>query len=108
MITGSGGLPANPTKDILPNDVVNVGWVSLKPSSDANSWRRYANGGLRVRSNPPVTSRAVTTTSEPIVEASGWVINKKGEVVLTANVPAGGRGSWHKGVPCSVSQAAHQ
>ncbi|MBD2536281.1 S-layer family protein [Nostoc flagelliforme FACHB-838] len=107
IITGRGGLPPNPTKDILPANTVEVGWISPKPSNDANSGRRYANDGLRLRSNPPVT-RASTTMPERIVEASGWALNEKGEVVLTANVTAGGRGSWHKGVPCSVSQAAHQ
>ncbi|MBG1263907.1 filamentous hemagglutinin N-terminal domain-containing protein [Nostoc commune] len=106
IITGSGGLPPNPTKDVLPNGTVEVGWVSLKPSSDAN-WRRYANGGLRSSSNPPVTTKAVTSTPERIVEASGWAVNKKGEVVLTANLSAGGRGSWHKDVPCSATHA-HQ
>ncbi|MEH2002613.1 MAG: filamentous hemagglutinin N-terminal domain-containing protein [Nostoc sp.] len=108
IITGSGGLPPNPTKDILPPSTVQVGWISPKPSSNANnSGKLYANDGLRLRSNPPVT-RVSTTMPERIVEASGWVLNEKGEVVLTANVPAGRRGSWHKGVPCSVSQAAHQ
>ncbi|MCC5659384.1 filamentous hemagglutinin N-terminal domain-containing protein [Nostoc sp. XA010] len=106
IITGSGGLPPNPTKDVLPNGTVEVGWVSLKPSSDAN-WRRYANGGLRRSSNPPLTTKALTPTPEPIVEASGWAVNKKGEVVLTANLSAGGRGSWHKDVPCSATHA-HQ
>ncbi|AUB43352.1 Large exoprotein involved in heme utilization or adhesion (plasmid) [Nostoc flagelliforme CCNUN1] len=93
IITGSGGLPPNPTKDVLPNGTVEVGWVSLKPSSE--------------RSNPPITTRAVTTTPERIVEASGWAVNKKGEVVLTANVPAGDRGSWQKDVACSATHA-HQ
>ena len=106
IITGRGGLPPNPSKDILPNSTVEVGWVSVKPSSDAN-WRRYANGRLRLRSNPPVTTRAVTTTPEHIVEASGWAVNEKGEVVFTANVAAGGRGSWQKDVLCSATHA-HQ
>ncbi|WP_146195802.1 beta strand repeat-containing protein [Nostoc commune] len=107
IITGRGGLPPNPSKDILPNSTVEVGWVSVKPSNDAN-WRRYANRGLRRSSNPPVTTRVVTTTPERIVEATGWAVNKKGEVVLTANVTAGGRGSWQKDVvPCSTTHA-HQ
>ncbi|MCL6754101.1 hypothetical protein KBT16_25250, partial [Nostoc sp. CCCryo 231-06] len=88
------------TKDVLPNGTVEVGWVALKPSSDAN-------GGLRLRSNPLVTTNPVTTTPERIVEANGWVVNEKGEVVLTANVPAGSRNSWHKDVACSNYQA-HQ
>nr|WP_242063268.1 filamentous hemagglutinin N-terminal domain-containing protein [Nostoc sp. FACHB-892] len=100
IITGHGGLPPNPIKDVLTGDAVEVGWVSLKPSSNGF-------GELRPLSNPPVTTRAVTTTPEPIVEASGWVVNKKGEIVLIANVPAGGRGSWQKDVPCSTTHA-HQ
>jgi filamentous hemagglutinin family protein len=100
IITGHGGLPPNPIKDVLTGDAVEVGWVSLKPSSDGF-------GELRPLSNPPVTTKAVTTTPEPIVEASGWVVNKKGEVVLIANVPAGGGGSWQKDVPCSTTHA-HQ
>ncbi|MDZ8221544.1 S-layer family protein [Nostoc sp. ChiVER01] len=93
IITGRGGLPLNPTKDIFPNRTVEVGWVSVKPSSERN--------------NAPVTTRTVTTTPERIVEASGWAVNKKGEVVLTANIPAGDRGSWQKDVPCSATHA-HQ
>ncbi|BBD69203.1 filamentous hemagglutinin outer membrane protein [Nostoc commune NIES-4072] len=90
-ITGRGGLPPNPTKDVLPNGTVEVGWVALKPSSDS--------------SNPPVTTNPVITTPERIVEANGWVVNAKGEVVLTANVPAESRSSWHKDVACSDYQA---
>ncbi|MCC5605175.1 filamentous hemagglutinin, partial [Nostoc sp. CHAB 5714] len=115
IITGRGGLPPNPTKDVLPNGTVEVGWVALKPSSDANSTRGFSlrdananvNGGLRRSSNSPVTTKAVTTTPERIVEANGWVVNKNGEVVLTANLPAGGRSSWHKAVSCSATHA-HQ
>ncbi|MCC5656590.1 filamentous hemagglutinin N-terminal domain-containing protein [Nostoc sp. XA010] len=90
-ITGRGGLPPNPTKDVLPNGTVEIGWVALKPSSNS--------------SNPPVTTNPVTTTPERIVEANGLVVNEKGEVVLIANVPAGGRSSWQKAVPCSNYQA---
>ncbi|MCC5601551.1 filamentous hemagglutinin, partial [Nostoc sp. CHAB 5714] len=100
IITGRGGLPPNPTKDVLPNGTVEVAWVALKPSSDAF-------GGLRRSNSQPVTTNPVTTTPERIVEANGWVVNEKGEVVLTANVPGGGRGSWHKAVSCSNYQA-HQ
>ncbi|MCL6749653.1 S-layer family protein [Nostoc sp. CCCryo 231-06] len=105
IITGRGGLPPNPTKDVLTPNAVEISWVSLKPSRDAFSTRRYANGGLRLRNSPPATTNPVPTTPERIVEASGWVLNQKGEVVLTANIPAGDRDSWHKGVPCSATQA---
>jgi filamentous hemagglutinin family protein len=90
IITGRGGLPSNPTKDILTPDAVEVGWVSLKPSSDRNS--------------SSVTIKPTTTMPERIVEASGWVTNEKGEVVLTANLPTANiRTSWHNPVACHIS-----
>ncbi len=74
VITGRGGLPPNPINELLESDAVLVDWISLKPSTEK-------------RSTASVTTKASTATPEPIVEATGWVINKKGEVVLTANPP---------------------
>jgi large exoprotein involved in heme utilization and adhesion len=74
VMTGRGGLPPNPINELLESDAVLVDWISLKPSTEK-------------RSTASVTTKASTATPEPIVEATGWVINKKGEVVLTANPP---------------------
>ncbi|MEH2247825.1 two-partner secretion domain-containing protein [Nostoc sp.] len=93
VITGRGGLPPNPTKDVLTPDTVEVAWVSLNSSSD--------------RHTPPVTIRPVTTTPEPIVEASGWAVNEKGEVVLTSQVNKTASSSWQNAVSCSAS-GSHQ
>jgi len=91
IITGRGGLPPNPTKDVLTPETVDVGWVSLKPSTSGNI--------------SPATTKPIATP-ERIVEASGWVINQKGEVVLTASLPTtNARSSWQKPVNCSASQA---
>ncbi|MCC5661257.1 hypothetical protein LC608_30725 [Nostoc sp. XA010] len=39
-----------------------------------------------------------------IVEATGWVIDAKGEAKLTANAPATTlHGSWHNSVSCRAS-----
>ncbi|MBD2516051.1 filamentous hemagglutinin N-terminal domain-containing protein [Nostoc sp. FACHB-973] len=70
VVTGRGGLPTNP-KDVLTSDAVQVDWVSLKPNPE----------------NRPTASINNQTTPESIVEAAGWIINAKGEVILTANVP---------------------
>ncbi|MEH1837020.1 MAG: filamentous hemagglutinin N-terminal domain-containing protein [Nostoc sp.] len=86
VITGRGGLPPNPTKDVLTPDTVEVAWVSLKSGSDRHS--------PRVR---PVT------IPEPIVEASGWAVNEKGEVVLTSEVNKTASSSWQNALSCSTS-----
>ncbi len=74
VMTGRGGLPPNPINELLESDAVLVDWISLKPSTEK-------------RSTASVTTKASRATPEPIVEATGWVINKNGEVVLTANPP---------------------
>ena len=71
VITGRGGLPPNP-KDILTPDPVQIDWVSLKPRNNN-------------RSLPPVTSKSTTSTPKRIVEATGAVLNAKGQIVLSAN-----------------------
>ncbi|MEH1810716.1 two-partner secretion domain-containing protein [Nostoc sp.] len=71
VITGRGGLPANP-KDILTPDATQIDWVSFKPSN-------------KNRSLPPITNKPTTSTPKRIVEATGAVLNAKGQIVLTAN-----------------------
>ncbi|MBW4635048.1 MAG: filamentous hemagglutinin N-terminal domain-containing protein [Iphinoe sp. HA4291-MV1] len=86
IITGRGGLPPNP-KDILTPDAIQVDWVTLNPEIEKNS---RAN----ISTNPTIT------TPEPIVEATGWVINEKGQVVFTADAATTPRSSWNKPDGC--------
>ncbi|BAY46824.1 filamentous hemagglutinin family outer membrane protein [Scytonema sp. HK-05] len=87
VVTGRGGIPPSPL-DILTPDAVQVDWVTLNPSSDN-----------RARSS--VTSKPTIATPEQIVEATGWVRNSKGEVVLTANPPRlTSDGSWQNPLSC--------
>ncbi len=71
VITGRGGLPANP-KDILTPDATQIDWVSLKPSNHN-------------RSLPPVSIKPATSIPKRIVEATGAMLNPKGQVILSAN-----------------------
>ncbi|MBW4636292.1 MAG: filamentous hemagglutinin N-terminal domain-containing protein [Iphinoe sp. HA4291-MV1] len=87
IITGRGGLPPNP-KDILTPDAIEVGWVTLNPEIKKNS-------RTKISTNPTVT------TPEPIVEATGWVINEKGQVVFTADATP--HSSWQNPVSCHAS-----
>lgn len=89
IITGRGGLPRNPYNFLSP-DAVLVDWVSLKPST-------------RNRKSPPATIQPTTATPKPIVEATGWVMNVKGELELTANAPSTPHGSWQNPVSCRAA-----
>ncbi|MBH8553355.1 filamentous hemagglutinin N-terminal domain-containing protein [Nostocaceae cyanobacterium CENA357] len=91
-ITGRGGLPSSPTEP-LNADAVLADWISLdtvatKPSS------------------VNLSKNTASSTQTSIVEATGWVINTKGEVVLTANTPtATPHSSWQNSTDCSMSQS---
>ncbi len=74
VVTGRGGLPLNPREAFNNNDTVKVDWVTLNPNSDKGDVQNVAT-------NP------TTTTPTSIIEATGWVINAKGEVLLTAIPP---------------------
>ncbi|MBW4635790.1 MAG: S-layer family protein [Iphinoe sp. HA4291-MV1] len=87
IITGRGGLPPNP-KDILTPDAIEVDWVTLNPDIEKNS-------RTNISIDPP------QPTPEPIVEATGWVFNEKGQVVFTADATP--HGSWQKPVSCHAS-----
>ena len=89
FITGRGGLPPNPG-EALSTDAVQVDLVTLKPEVAQPSTRAVSTS--RTSSAPP-----------PIVEATGWVIDKDGYVVLTANAPTTPHSSWQ--TPTSVQCA---
>jgi large exoprotein involved in heme utilization and adhesion len=75
VITGRGGLPPNP-KDILTPDATQIDWVPFKPHNN--------NRSLPPVNNKP-TTKPTTSTPQRIVEATGAVLNAKGQIVLTAN-----------------------
>jgi large exoprotein involved in heme utilization and adhesion len=72
-ITGRGGLPPSPN-DPLMNDEVWVDWNSLE-ETESNG-----NGGA-------TDAKPTDSNPQQLVEAQGWVMNDKGQVVLTAQAP---------------------
>ncbi|MGL5941763.1 MAG: hypothetical protein ACRC2S_15550 [Waterburya sp.] len=62
IVTGTGGLPPSPTESLRSSAI------------DTNTVTSATTG-----QNPN------TAQSHPIVEAQGWIVNKRGNVVLTAN-----------------------
>jgi len=100
VITGSGGLPDSPNEALSPDAV----WEDL----------RFVENRKPSLSQPtvPVQSLAATNNRQQatnnrqptIVEAQGWALNQKGEVVLTATAPTPVlHSSWQKPVACPRS-----
>ena len=73
IVTGRGGLPDNPSQT-LSSDTV---WTDLRPTT-------YS---AENRPSSAIATQSTNSTPGQLVEAQGWVINDKGEVVLTATVP---------------------
>jgi large exoprotein involved in heme utilization and adhesion len=72
--TGRGGLAPNP----------------YEPLSSSNIWEDVPSAARRTE-NQVATARASAspvTPSNKLVEAQGWLMNEKGEVVLVAQMPA--------------------
>ncbi|MBW4455495.1 MAG: S-layer family protein [Nostoc indistinguendum CM1-VF10] len=95
IITGRGGLPPNP-REAFSSNIVRPEWATLAPSNDINSQQT-------IKENPPIP-----TPPAPIVEATGWGTNTKGEIVLTANASAGApHKNWQQSpVTCSSAKSA--
>ncbi len=92
VITGRGGLPLNP-REAFNSDTVRVDWVTLNLSNDN-------------RARQTVNIKPTTATPKPIIEATGWVKNAKGEVVLTANaLTTTPHGSWSNPASCTTSRS---
>ncbi len=71
IITGRGGLPDNPHHTLSTNAV----WTDLRPIPQTIATRNHSH-------NATVSINAKTA---PLVEAQGWIMNDKGQVVLTAS-----------------------
>jgi filamentous hemagglutinin family protein len=92
VVTGRGGLPPNP-KEALSSDDVFVNWIPLAPE-----------GGNP--SSPAVSAKATNTTQAPLVEAQGWVMNNKGQVVLTASaLTVTPHSPWQTSNSCGTAQS---
>ncbi|MFB2921005.1 filamentous hemagglutinin N-terminal domain-containing protein [Aerosakkonema funiforme] len=88
VISGRGGLPPS-ISESLSNDAIQIEWVTLNPKLE-NNFNSNVSRNLTLR--------------EPslIVEAQGWVINEKGQVILTATAPVTPNSSWQFSASCNV------
>jgi large exoprotein involved in heme utilization and adhesion len=94
-ITGRGGVPSNPTEP-LSADAVLADWITLDKVSESASNQNVSNANIPTQANP-----------EAVVEANGWEINAKGEVVLIANASSVTPHTyWQQSTDCDVAQAS--
>jgi len=85
-VTGRGGLPPTP-REALSSDTVLEDWGTLALTS-VQPLRLSQHDARENRSGSPTVATYPTRPKPaPLVEASGWVIDAKGEVILTATAP---------------------
>ncbi|MEA5625888.1 filamentous hemagglutinin N-terminal domain-containing protein [Nostoc sp. UHCC 0251] len=97
VVTGHGGLPMSPTEPLQDSSTVSA-WVRLRPKS-----QNLANTTTQTQST--VVSTTPIAATIPIVEASGWVIDRKGNIELVAQVPQlNPHSPWQTPASCPVSQ----
>jgi large exoprotein involved in heme utilization and adhesion len=77
-VSGCGGLPPTPQQAL--ND--DSGWQDwrMTGASDKPSDRQGKNFS-------PIGDRSANSLSSPLVEANGWAIDDRGQIVLTASAP---------------------
>lgn len=97
VATGRGGLPMSPTEPLQDSSTVSA-WVRLRPKPEN-----------LVNTTPVPQPTALSTTpiaaTTLIVEASGWVVDSKGNIELVAQVPQFKPHSpWQTPASCPVSQ----
>ncbi|WP_375470856.1 beta strand repeat-containing protein [uncultured Nostoc sp.] len=97
VATGRGGLPMSPTEPLQDSSTVSA-WVRLRPNAEN-----------LVDTTPVPQPTAVSTTPKiaattPIVEASGWVIDRKGNIELVALPQLNPHSPWQTPASCPVSQ----
>ena len=97
IVTGRGGLPPNPSETLI-SDTVLSDWgtaaVERVPQirhNPAESRSDAARRRLRHRTTGEhrhaISNHPITRRPDTIVEAQGWMVNKNGEVFLTAQIP---------------------
>jgi large exoprotein involved in heme utilization and adhesion len=76
IVTGRRGMPSNPYEPLSPDEALE----DVHPPSGFSSRRNSQSDAARLVTPQPTTGNP----QPPIVEAQGWEINDKGQVVLTA------------------------
>lgn len=87
VITGQGGLPANPTQP-------------LENQSAWQDWRFLDKVETRFATSAPEKLSEIEGRKTPLVEATSWQINRSGEVELVAQTPST-QNAWYPSTGCN-------
>ena len=99
VVTGRGGVPPNPNETLRHARVL----VDLGTPSDSQESALSTNSPYpRVRSTTDIQHpSSFSNRAAPLVEATGWVIDSQGEVILTDKVPTvTSHSSWLRTSSC--------
>ncbi|HBL57584.1 MAG TPA: filamentous hemagglutinin [Cyanobacteria bacterium UBA8803] len=89
VMTGRGGLPPTPSEALN----YTPGWID---------WRVSRSGQDEEIGGTAESSTQQSKIPNPLVEATGWLINTQGQVELVANVSSiTSQNSWYKPVTCA-------
>jgi filamentous hemagglutinin family protein len=93
-ITGRGGLPPSPHEPLQSESII-TNWVTLDSEVETKT--------------PPAPTIPQSSTPKKLVEAQGWMLNHKGEVVLTASAPTvTPNGEWFPEAKCDEPSVERQ
>ncbi|HEY9667245.1 MAG TPA: S-layer family protein, partial [Coleofasciculaceae cyanobacterium] len=85
-VTGRGGLPPSPNEPLRGESAI-ANWISFDSDSENNT--------------SPDTPTPKSASPRQLVEAQGWMINEKGEVILTASAQqVTPQGEWFNSADC--------
>jgi large exoprotein involved in heme utilization and adhesion len=99
VVTGRGGVPPNPNETLRPARVL----VDLGTPSDSQESALSTNSPYpTVRSTTDIQHpSSFSNRAAPLVEATGWVMDSKGEVILTDKAPTvTSHSSWLRTSSC--------
>ena len=95
IVTGRGGLPEDPASGLLGRP---LWWDSRNPLAIAREATNDRIAETEFIPSPYNNSSEAPGYSAPIVEATGWQMNSRGEVELVARIPAGA--PWYNAARC--------
>ncbi|BAY22050.1 filamentous hemagglutinin outer membrane protein [Calothrix sp. NIES-2100] len=95
VATGRGGLPIDPTEPLQDLGTISA-WVRLKTQPE---------NSVNTTSQPQATTVSTNSHATRIMEASGWVVDRNGNIELVAQAPQiNPHSSWQASASCTVSQ----
>ncbi|AFY56423.1 filamentous hemagglutinin family N-terminal domain protein [Rivularia sp. PCC 7116] len=96
VVMGRGGLPMSPTEPLQDTNTLSA-WVKLKPQSQTAALRKISNLDNNSRKNE-ITKR------NQIIEATGWIVDKNGNIEFVAQANQSNFKSLSQTAACSVSE----